>query len=68
MLMEKILILNLSRIVKDKTIIEEFKLSNRNFLENETNVENQINFVLDQIQTIGFDRTAEKFSIYIFCK
>ena len=61
---EKDIDFELSRIIKDKSFMEEFKLSEIEiYSENETNVENQINFILDQIQKIGFDRTAEKFSI-----
>ena len=61
---EKDIDFELSRIVKDKSFMEEFKLSEIEiFAENETTLENQINFILDQIQKIGFDRTAEKFSI-----
>ena len=48
--------------------MEEFKLSEIEiYLENETNVENQINFVLDQIQKL-VDRTAENLYILDFCK
>ena len=61
---EKDIDFELSRIVKDKSFMEEFKLSEIEiYAENETTLENQINFILDQIQKIGFDRTAEKFSI-----
>ena len=54
----------LAKIIENKTIIEEYKISEIEiFVEKGVQNDNQINFIIEQIQTIGFENTAEKFSI-----
>ena len=54
----------LAKIIENKTIIEEYKISEIEiFVEKGVQNDNQINFSIEQIQTIGFENTAEKFSI-----
>ncbi len=61
---EKDIDFELSRIIENESIIEEFKLSEIEvYVENEEPIENQISFILDQVQKIGFEDTAKKFSI-----
>lgn len=61
---EKDIDFELSKIIENQSIIEEFKLSEIEvYVENEEPMENQINFILDQVEKIGFENTAEKFSI-----
>ena len=61
---EKDIDFELSKIIENESIIEEFKLSEIEvYVENEEPIENQISFILDQVQKIGFEDTAEKFSI-----
>ena len=61
---EKDIDFELTKIIENESIIEEFKLSEIEiYVENSEPIENQINFILDQVQKIGFEKTAEKFSI-----
>ena len=54
----------LAKIIENKSIIEEYKISEIElFVEKGVQNDNQINFIIEQIQTIGFENTAEKFSI-----
>ena len=54
----------LAKIIENKSIIEEYKISEIEiFVEKGVQNDNQINFIKEQIQTIGFENTAEKFSI-----
>ena len=61
---EKDIEFELSKIMKQKSEIEEYRLSEIEVLiEKDKTLENQISFILDQIQKNGFDQTAEKLSI-----
>ena len=54
----------LSKIIENNSTIEEYKISEIEiFVEEEMTINKQINFILDQIKKIGFENTAEKFSI-----
>ena len=54
----------LTKIIENKSTIEEYKISEIEiFAEKGVDNDNQINFITEQIQLIGFENTAEKFSI-----
>ncbi len=54
----------LTKIIENKSTIEEYNISEIEiFAEKGENDDNQINFIKEQIQIIGFENTAEKFSI-----
>jgi len=54
----------LSKIIENKSTIEEYKISEIEIFAEKGEIDgNQINFIKDQIQMIGFENTAEKFSI-----
>ena len=53
----------LSKIIENKSTIVEYKLSEIEiFVEEGISIDEQINFILDQVQKIGFGDTAKKFS------
>ena len=55
----------LAKIIENKTIIEEYKISEIEiFVEKGVQNDNQINFIKEQIQTIGFEK-LQKNSAYL---